>query len=117
MKDLSNIHMWVENIIKINNLFSIVIILFFKVFRDSEKRKIFIASAIKFIQEYNFDGLDLDWEYPGQRGGSPTDVNSFTLLIKELKTEFKKYDYLLTAAVAAAETSFKQSYDVPALSQ
>lgn len=102
---------------KINHTFSIAIILFFKVFRDSAKRKIFTASAIKFIQEYNFDGLDLDWEYPGQRGGSPTDVNNFSLLIKELKTEFKKYGYLLTAAVAAAETSFKQSYDVPVLSQ
>lgn len=29
-----------------------------------ERRRAFINSALAIIQEYNFDGLDLDWEYP-----------------------------------------------------
>lgn len=31
---------------------------------DPAKRGAFIGSAYYFISTYNFDGLDIDWEYP-----------------------------------------------------
>lgn len=48
-----------------------------------ENRAKFIKSAIAFAHKYGFDGIDLDWEYPGwkDQGGSEEDTPNFTLYI------------------------------------
>ena len=45
----------------------------FQMANDPDKRAFFVQSAVQFVKEHGFDGFDLDWEYPGQRGGAPTD--------------------------------------------
>ena len=35
--------------------------------QTAETRKIFIDSMVKMVTDHNFDGVDLDWEYPGSK--------------------------------------------------
>jgi chitinase len=80
-------------------------------------RKKFIDSAVAFILKNGFDGLDMDWEYPGSRNGRPEDKENFVLLLKELRQEFSKHGLLLTAALGAAPKTIDIGYNVPAISE
>merc|ERR1711959_350357 len=87
-------------------------------------RVLFIRSAIRFCRAWNFDGLDLDWEYPGyiNRGGRPTDKVNFAILLEELRAAFAAEatesglpTLLLTAAVGVGPKTATDAYDVVAL--
>ncbi|CAL4061014.1 unnamed protein product, partial [Meganyctiphanes norvegica] len=67
---------------------------------SASKRQSFITHAITFLQTYGFDGLDLDWEYPGYYGNAADKAN-FATFVQELKTAFQPHGFLLTAAVSA----------------
>ena len=80
-----------------------------------ETRKKFSASAVKLMKENNLDGVDVDWEYPGQIGDNnkfrPEDKRNFTLLMQSLREELDRQSdsdgrkganrYLLTIATGA----------------
>jgi chitinase len=80
--------------------------------RTAETRKKFVESVVAFIREYNLDGLDIDWEYPGMEGiGNPyvpEDKENFTSLMRELREGMDKIgkDQVLTFAVAGWEEFF-----------
>lgn len=42
----------------------------------------FAGNAINFLRSRNFDGLDVDWEFPAARGSSPSDRQRFTRMIQ-----------------------------------
>ncbi|XP_072379770.1 acidic mammalian chitinase-like [Diabrotica undecimpunctata] len=88
-----------------------------KVAASASLRRTFIQSALKYVQSNNFDGLDIDWEYPAHRDGAAVDKENFITLLKETKEIFTANGLLLTAAVAAGHSIVALSYDVPRLSK
>jgi chitinase len=79
-----------------------------------ESRKRFIDSAIVFLERYSLDGLDVDWEYPGQKGlnntNRPEDKTNCTALLAEARAALDKAGkaagkhFLLTMATGANES-------------
>ncbi|OOQ86760.1 hypothetical protein PEBR_19882 [Penicillium brasilianum] len=51
------------------------------------KQKKFFKSLTSFLSNYDFDGVDLDWEYPEatDRSGKPEDYKNFPTFMKNLK--------------------------------
>ena len=45
-------------------------------------RQEFATSTVKFVRDHNFDGLDLDWEYPANRGSPPGDRQKYVQLLQ-----------------------------------
>ena len=67
---------------------------------DPQKRALFIAGALKVLDEYGFDGVDIDWEYPDP-GAS---ARNYLALIEELRSALP--GKLLTTAVIAYGDEF-----------
>jgi chitinase len=57
----------------------------------------FVNGVVGLVNQYNLDGVDIDWEYPdpGQSG------NNYTALMQQLSTEMHNRGKLLTAAVVS----------------
>lgn len=81
---------------------------------DPQKRAVFVSSVIDFIKQYSFfDGIDIDWEYPGGNGantslGDSADYQGYADLMRDLRAALDDLEiasgreYELTSAVGAA---------------
>ncbi|XP_054156738.1 chitinase-3-like protein 1 [Oppia nitens] len=79
-------------------------------------RQTFIKSAVDFLKKYDFDGLDLNWEYPANRGGDEQkDKDNFVQLVQELRAELDKDGYLLTAHLSPVRSTIDKAYDIEKL--
>jgi chitinase len=83
---------------------------------NDTSRKVFAESAVAFVRGHHIDGIDIDWEYPGQGGAGikfrPEDKRNFTLMLKALRAALNAASdadgrgddrYLLTIASADSE--------------
>ena len=84
---------------------------------NPKSRARFVKNVVAFVKKYDFDGFDLDWEYPAQRQGAPHDVQNFVELLKELRAAFDVEGLILSGAVASAEFSASLSYNIPEISK
>ncbi|AMG31419.1 chitinase [Grimontia hollisae] len=81
-------------------------------FGDKTKRDKFVASVKRFLQTWKFyDGVDIDWEYPGGSGANPNlgdpakDGDTYAILMQDLRAMLDELSaetgrtYELTSAV------------------
>jgi chitinase len=73
---------------------------------DPVKRARFIADCVTLVNQYKFDGIDLDWEYPGPFSGmnftgTTADYHNFTILVSEIRQAIGP-NKLITAAMSAS---------------
>ncbi|KAI1798302.1 glycoside hydrolase superfamily [Ganoderma leucocontextum] len=83
----------------------------FNFITDAGKRSTFVSTAVQLVEDYGFDGIDIDFEFPS------TDAlgSGFASLVSELRTAFdnlqtKKGDstpYLITAATSAGQPNYE----------
>ncbi|XP_050409461.1 chitinase-like protein 4 [Patella vulgata] len=82
-----------------------------------QNRNTFSKNVVKYLRQYGFDGLDMDWEFPGTRGSPPEDKYKFTDLMRQLQNQFTQEaaatgndKLLLTLATASGTYYINQSY-------
>ncbi len=89
--------------------------LFSQMVANPSSRAEFIESAISYAHQYGFNGIDIDWEYPGDltRGGTEQDFDNFVTFLSECYAACKKAspELLLSYASAAiVPTGVPSSY-------
>lgn len=81
--------------------------------RNEEKRQLFCSECVRICNEYDLDGVDLDWEYPTYaakttlsdgtiyyNGADKADKANFSLLVKDLREALGK-DKLISFAASS----------------
>ena len=60
--------------------------------KNEGNRQKFADNVVSFMKEFGFDGVDIDWEYPGapDRGGHEDDTKNYVALMKTMKDTFDK---------------------------
>jgi chitinase len=69
-------------------------------------RKSFANDCLRVIEEFQLDGIDIDWEYPTSNSAgissSPNDTANYTLLMKEIRSSIGTNKLLTLASQAGA---------------
>ncbi|CAG5130507.1 unnamed protein product, partial [Candidula unifasciata] len=85
----------------------------------NRSRERFAYNTARYVRQWGFDGLDLDWEYPGK-----LEKEALTYLVKDLKSAFREealrtgqQELLLSIAVPVGEERVRLGYQVDLISK
>ncbi|KAL7938018.1 glycoside hydrolase family 18 protein [Trichoderma chlorosporum] len=88
---------------------------------SADLRSEFAARLVRFMSEYGFEGVDIDWEYPGapDRGGHTADVRNFPLMLQAIREEFDSSGHGTWGISFTAPSSYwyLRMFDLPGLAQ
>ncbi|KAL3841591.1 hypothetical protein ACJMK2_019708 [Sinanodonta woodiana] len=86
---------------------------FIQIVQSKENMREFAKNCIIFLRDRNFDGIDIDWEYPAAY------KDKYTQFLEVMQDEFKvestrekKDKLLLTIAVSGGEDHINESYNI-----
>ncbi|XP_052842100.1 chitinase-3-like protein 1 [Drosophila gunungcola] len=87
---------------------------FSRMVASPSSRNHFCTSMIAFMNKWGFDGVQIDWRYPTQRGGQSDDRKNFVLLLEELGLSFREHKFILMVAVLGrTDKGTLESYNIP----
>ncbi|GAW18020.1 hypothetical protein ANO14919_074890 [Xylariales sp. No.14919] len=92
--------------------------LFGEISSSQENQQKFAQNVVKFLELHGFDGLDIDWEYPGapDRGGRPEDTENFVSLMRTLRQTFNGSPRQLGLTFTAPSSYwYLRWFDLPSL--
>ncbi|CAN7940855.1 unnamed protein product, partial [Ixodes hexagonus] len=86
---------------------------------SAQNRRKFVTSVLQWMKEFNLDGVDLAWPFPGidYRGGVPQDKENYVQLVKELSSELKAIGLLLTMEAPLSDEHLDAGYDIAELTK
>ena len=88
--------------------------------RTQANREKFAKKLLRFLDFWGFDGVDLDWEYPGapDRGGQDDDTENYVLLMKTIRSVFNTSNRKLGITFTAPSSYwYLRWFDLPGLSK
>ncbi|KAL8594958.1 hypothetical protein ACOMHN_038755 [Nucella lapillus] len=97
---------------------------FIPMISDPSNMRQWIKNVVVYLRKHNFDGFDVDWEFPATRGSAADDKYRYTTLMKGLYEAFAEESresgrekLLLTMATASGtyfiDTSYEPSKIIP----
>ncbi len=75
---------------------------------NSTNREKLANSIANIIEQYQFDGVDLDWEFPS----GTTEKNNFSLLLKTIRKKLDESPRKLILSAAVISGSYSSHYDL-----
>jgi len=87
-----------------------------------ENRTTFVNSIVSFCEEHGFEGIDLDWEFPGDygRGSKPEDKEKYADLAEELRFAFNEAGHEhwdISVAIPLRQDLVDNGYDLERMAE